>query len=164
MLSHAIPRDASLSQFMGMHQTRFDTKGRVSVPAPFRAVLRAAAADGSMPLVLRTSHTHPCIEGWPASSFESLAPAVDRLDIFSNDQDDFLTALYADAWPVEPDKEGRISVPDSLVQHAGLTDSVVFMGLGKRFQMWQPEAAARRIVSAREGVVQRGVALPAARP
>ncbi len=81
--------------------------------------------------------------------------------MFSADQDDLTTALYADAWPVEPDKEGRIVVPDSLVQHAGLTESVVFMGLGRLFQIWEPEAAApphRR--RAPKGVVARGLTLP----
>jgi MraZ protein len=153
-----------LIQFMGTHQTRFDAKGRMSVPAPFRAALRAGSEDGAMGLVLRPSHKHSCIEAWPASAFQNLAVSFDRLDIFSADQDDLTTALYADAWPVEPDKEGRISVPDSLVQHAGLTDSVVFMGLGRLFQIWEPQAASRRIASAREGVVQRGLTLPAARP
>jgi MraZ protein len=153
-----------LIQFMGTHQTRFDAKGRMSVPAPFRAALRAGSEDGAASLVLRPSHKHPCIEGWPAASFQSLAASFDRLDVFSADQDDLTTALYAEAWPVEPDKEGRIVVPDSLVQHAGLTESVVFMGLGRLFQIWEPEAASRRIASAREGVVARGLTLPAARP
>ncbi len=149
---------------MGTHQTRIDATGRMSVPAPFRAALRAGSEDGAASLVLRPSHKHPCIEGWPAASFQSLAASFDRLDVFSADQDDLTTALYAEAWPVEPDKEGRIVVPDSLVQHAGLTESVVFMGLGRLFQIWEPEAASRRIASAREGVVARGLTLPAARP
>jgi len=149
---------------MGTHQTRFDAKGRMSVPAPFRAALRAGSQDGTMALVLRPSHKHACIEAWPAPAFQNLAASFDRMDIFSADEDDLTTALYADAWPVEPDKEGRISVPESLVQHAGLTDSVVFMGLGRHFQIWEPQAASRRIASAREGVVSRGLTLPAARP
>ena len=165
MLSHDIPRSPpTLIQFMGTHHTRFDAKGRMSVPAPFRAALRAGSEDGSASLVLRPAHKHPCIEAWPSAAFQNLAASFDRLDIFSADQDDLTTALYADAWPVEPDKEGRIVVPDSLVQHAGLTESVVFMGLGRLFQIWEPEAASRRIASAREGVVARGLTLPAARP
>ena len=148
---------------MGTHQSRFDAKGRMSVPAPFRAALRAGSEDGAAALVLRPSHKHPCIEGWPAAAFQSLAAGFDRLDLFSADQDDLTTALYADAWPVEPDKEGRITVPESLVQHAGLTESVVFMGLGRLFQIWEPQAASRRIAAAREGVVARGLTLPAAR-
>jgi len=148
---------------MGTHQTRFDAKGRMSVPAPFRAALRAGSADGVAALVLRPSHQHPCIEAWPGPSFEALASGFDRLDVFSADQDDLTTALYADAWPVEPDKEGRITVPDSLVQHASLTESAVFMGLGRLFQIWEPEAASRRIAAARQGVLARGLTLPAAR-
>ena len=147
---------------MGKHQTRLDAKGRLSIPTPFRTAIRNGTADGAVALVLRPSHQHPCVEGWPAGAFHDLASAFDRLDIFSPDQDDLTTALYADAWPVEPDKEGRIIVPDSLVQHAGLTENVVFMGLGRLFQIWEPEAAARRIQDARKGVLARGLTLPAA--
>lgn len=155
---------APVNQFMGTHHTRFDAKGRMSVPAPFRAVLRALATeDGGPGLVLRPSHKHPCIEGWPAAGFQMLAAQVERLDTFSADQDDLTTALYADAWPVEPDKEGRISVPESLVQHAGLTESVIFMGLGRLFQIWEPRAASSRITSARQGALARGLTLPAVR-
>ena len=113
-------------------------------------------------LILRPSHTLACIEGWPATVFETLGPAVERIDLFSEDQDDFATSLYADAWAVEPDKEGRIVVPDSLVQHAGLTESVTFMGLGARFQIWEPAAAAERKLAAREGTAARRLRLPAA--
>jgi MraZ protein len=148
---------------MGTHQSRFDAKGRMSVPAPFRTALRATSPDGSAALVLRPSHKHLCIEGWPAASFAALAERFDRMDVFSADEDDLTTALYADAWPVEPDKEGRISVPDSLVRHAGLTESVVFIGRGRIFQIWEPEAAFRRIASAREGAVARELTLPAVR-
>ena len=148
---------------MGRHQTRFDAKGRMSVPAPFRTVLRNGSEHGGAALVLRPSHKHACIEAWPAPTFQSLTTACERLDLFSADQDDLTTALYADAWPVEPDKEGRIVVPDSLVQHAALTEAVVCMGLGQYFQIWEPAAAAQRIAIAREGARARGLTLPAPR-
>ena len=149
---------------MGTHQTRVDAKGRMSVPAPFRATLRAGSTDGAASLVLRPSHTYACIDAWPAAEFDALAARVDELDTFSADQDDLTTTLYADAWPVEPDKEGRIIVPDSLVQHAGLTQSVIFMGLGRWFQIWEPEAAAKRIAGARQATASRGLTLPRALP
>ena len=146
---------------MGTHQSRFDAKGRMSVPAPFRAVLRSYAIAGEASLILRPSHTLPCIEAWPAAKFETLASGVERIDLFSEDQDDLATTLYADAWPVEPDKEGRIVVPESLVQHATLTESVVFMGLGARFQIWEPTASAQRKLAAREGAAARRLTVPA---
>ncbi len=151
---------------MGTHQSRFDAKGRMSVPAPFRAVLRAhagAAVPGEASLIIRPSHTLPCLEGWPATTFANLGARFDNVDLFSEDQDDMVTALYADACAVEPDKEGRIVVPENLVEHAGLTDAVMFMGVGARFQIWEPGAALERKKVARQGAAARGLTLPAAR-
>lgn len=135
--------------FLGTHQNRLDAKGRVSVPAGFRSALRDAG-DTSPFVVLRPSHKHPCIEGWPAAAFAELATPLDRLDMFSEDHEDLAAALYADAFPVDADKEGRIVLPEALVAHAGLADSVVFMGLGRIFQIWEPQAAAARRESARD--------------
>ena len=148
---------------MSTFHARFDAKGRMSVPAAYRAALRAGSADGATSLVLRPSHKHDCIEAWPTASFLALGSRVEQLDAFGDDEDDMTTTLYADAWPVEPDKEGRISVPDSLVQHAGLTDSVTFMGKGGIFEIWEPEAALGRLANARVGVNARRVTLPPAR-
>ncbi len=85
-----------MSQFLGTHQNRLDAKGRVSIPAQFRAVLRAGyGGETATSLVLRPSHKHPCIEAWPANAFAALATPLDRLDVFSDEHDDFATALYA---------------------------------------------------------------------
>ena len=159
-----------MSVFLGTHQNRLDAKGRVSIPAGFRAVLRArplpgllsgdvaADAPGTVQVVLRPSHKYPCIEAWPTDAFAALARPLDRLDMFSEDHDDLSAALYADAYPVDADKEGRIMLPEMLSRHAGLSDSVAFMGLGPIFQIWEPHAAERRRIEARERA--RGVSLP----
>ena len=149
-----------MSHFLGTHQNRLDAKGRVSIPAPFRAALRAMSPEAAPPLVLRPSHKHACIEGWPASVFATLARPLDRLDMFGEDHDDLAATLYADACPVESDKEGRIVLPDVLVHYASLSDTVIFMGLGRTFQIWEPQAAERRRVEARERAKLRGLTLP----
>ncbi len=148
--------------FLGTHQNRLDAKGRVSVPAPFRTALRSGSEDGTASLVLRPSHTHPCVEAWPAAVFQALATPLDRLDLFSEAHDDLAASLYADAWPVEADKEGRIVLPESLTAHASLSDQVVFMGLGRIFQIWEPGAAERRRAEARERARSRSFTLPGA--
>jgi MraZ protein len=148
-----------MTHFMGTHTNRLDAKGRVSIPALFRAALKPADGGGP-PLVLRPSHKHPCIEGWPAAVFDALASQVGTLDVFSEAQEDLTAVLYADASPVEPDKEGRIVLPDGLVSYANLSDSVVFMGLGQTFQIWEPAAAERRRAEARERARARGLTLP----
>lgn len=145
---------------MGSHHNRLDAKGRVSIPAPFRNELKAEA--GGAALVLRPSHNHPCIEGWPAAAFAELSASLDQIDVFSAEREDLAMALYADAYSVEPDKEGRIVLPDSLIDHAGLTDAVVFTGAGKTFLIWEPAAAERRRQEARERARARST--PGTRP
>jgi MraZ protein len=147
-----------MTQFMGTHQNRLDAKGRVSIPAPLRNQIKNG--DGIVTLVLCPSHKHPCIECWPLDAFEALSAPLQMLDTFSEEHDDLATTLFADAHTVESDKEGRIVVPEVLKQHAGLTENVVFMGLGRTFQIWEPAAAERRRAEARERARVRAYTLP----
>ncbi len=151
-----------MSHFLGTHQNRLDAKGRVSIPASFRARLRNGSEDGAAVLILSPSHKFACIEAWPEPAFEALAEPLSRLDTFSNDQDDFLTALYADATRVEADKEGRIVLSESMVQHANLTETVAFVGRGRTFQIWEPAAGEQRKREARNATSTRGLTLPGA--
>jgi MraZ protein len=144
-----------MSPFLGTHQNRLDAKGRVSIPASFRALLKDA--DGSTALILRPSHKHACIEAWPAASFNALARPLDSMDLFSEDHDDMAISLYADAYPAEADKEGRISLPEALAAHANLADAAAFLGAGKMFQIWEPAAAELHKAQARERARANGV-------
>lgn len=148
---------------MGTHQNRIDAKGRVSIPASFRARLRALdGEEGQIRVILRPSHTLACIEGWPVPTFEKLGAPLDALALFSNEHESMAHALYANAEAVDADKEGRIVLPGDHAAHAGISSSVVFMGLGQVFQIWEPEAAARRRAEARE--VARALSLGASAP
>ncbi len=149
-----------MTHFMGPHHNRLDAKGRVSIPAPFRSVLREKAPEGAAPsVVLRPSHKFDCIEGWAAVDFYRRGDALERLDMFSQAQDDLTFAYYADATEMTPDKEGRIVLPDLLATHANLTDAIEFVGMRDHFQIWEPQAAARRRSEAR--LAARNVTLPA---
>ncbi len=145
---------------MGTHQSRVDAKGRISIPAPFRTILRGGAPEGPVSAVLRASHTHPCIEVWPPEGFEALGESLQRMAVFSPDHEDLSATLFNDAHPVESDREGRISLPDWLVRHASLEDAVVFMGQGQSFRIWEPAAAAARRTEARSRALARGLTLP----
>lgn len=147
---------------MGTHTNKRDAKGRVSIPAPFRAVLKPDG-PGSVQLILRASHNHACIEGWPQATFAALATPLDSLDTFSQTHEDLAVTLYAGAYTMESDKEGRIQLPDELIAHAHLSDSIVFMGLGRTFQIWEPGAAEKRLADAREQARTRALTLPGTR-
>lgn len=142
-----------MSPFLGRHQNRLDAKGRVSVPAAFRTALKEIS--GSYEMILRPSTTYACIEAWPVPRFNELEKSLQNLDVLSEEYEDRSTALYAEAYPVEADKDGRILLPEALTVHAKLTDSVVFMGRGAIFTIWEPAAAAARSAEAREKTKQR---------
>jgi MraZ protein len=145
-----------MTQFLGTHTNRLDAKGRVSIPAPFRVALKDA--DGNTSLILRPSHKYNCIEGWSAAAFNTLAESMRHMPTFSDDQEDLALALYGEVTQLEPDREGRIVLPDGLVMHANLKDSVRFIGLSAHFQMWEPEAAERRRAEAKARA--RSLSLP----
>ena len=143
-----------MSPFLGQHQNRLDAKGRVSVPAAYRSALREIS--GSPAMILRPSTAYACIEAWPVKRFNELEKSLEGLDVLSEEYEDRAIALYAQAYPVEVDKDGRILLPEKLVAHASLTDSVVFMGRGAIFTIWEPSAAEARALEAQERTRLRG--------
>ncbi len=146
-----------MGQFLGTHVNRLDRKGRVSVPAPFRSVL---ARFETSELILRPHHKSACIEVRPEPEFRRLAARLDTLDAFSEDHDALAFALFASAHSAIPDAEGRIVLPEALIAHAGLGETVAFVGLGRLFQIWAPEEAERMTRSAVQAARERGLTLP----
>jgi MraZ protein len=129
-----------MSQFFGSHENRLDAKGRVSVPAPFRATLKGDL--GTISLILRPSYIEGCIEAWPQAAYQRWQDTLNVLDHFDPKREALATLLYSEAWMVETDKEGRILIPGDLTAFANLTDAVSFMGRGDHFHIWEPSAGA----------------------
>lgn len=125
-----------MSDFLGTYRIRLDRKGRVSVPAQFRASL---ARLGSAELILRPSHKAACIDVWTRQQLDAAAPQVNRLALFSDEADVASAVLYADAFATTPDAEGRVVVPEHLITHAGLEKDteILFLGLGFTFSIWR---------------------------
>ena len=146
-----------MTQFLGTHVFRLDAKGRLSIPARFRAALERVGTDE---LVLRPSHLMACIECWPLPAFENLASGVTRLNAFSEEADDLSAVLFSQSQNVRPDAEGRLVLPRALAQHAGLGEEVALVGSGAMFQIWQPDAASRRAEEAMRRARERGLTLP----
>ena len=145
-----------MDRFVSTFTNKIDAKGRVSIPAPFRAVLeRDGYAHGSAGGI----YCYPALEA-PAldAGGERLAKKIDGLlaglPDYSDERDELSVALYGDVQVLAIDGDGRISLPEGLRTHAGLTTQVTFVGLGDKFQMWQPERFAERRERAREKVHQ----------
>ncbi|ETZ07123.1 protein MraZ [Holospora obtusa F1] len=121
--------------FLSTFQNKIDKKGRVSVPASFRAVLSDQTFQG---IVVFRSLTHPAIEGFSMTRMEKLSQDLDQLDAFSQDYEDWTASIFADSHQLPFDSEGRVQLPEIFCNYAGITDVVAFIGRGKSFQLWNP--------------------------
>jgi MraZ protein len=150
-----------MSHFRGTHTARLDRKGRVSVPAPFRAAL---ARMDPPELVLRPSHKAACIEGWPQPMLDAAQASLARLDLFSAGADDLAAVLFADVHAATPDADGRIGLPDGLLAHANLAreSDLIFVGLGTTFHIWRPEDGLAWLAAARERARAQSLTVPRA--
>jgi len=153
-----------MALFLSTYINKVDRKGRVSIPAPFRASLSVAGEAGlSLPgLVLFRASGHACLEGFPWSRMEELSARLDHYDVFSSDQDDLATAIFGEAAPLSVDADGRIVMPQDLIDFAGIGEQAAFVGMGRKFQIWEPAALEKRRKQARSAVRDKGLTLPRA--
>ena len=146
-----------MTLFLSTHINKVDKKGRVSVPAQFRAELATETFQG---VVLFRSNVHPALEGFAWSYMQEIANRLDNFDMFSEEQDDLATTLFGEAVQVPFDGEGRIVLPVELMEFSGIVEKTAFVGLGGKFQMWDPDILAKRREEARRSVREKGLTLP----
>jgi MraZ protein len=155
-----------MDRFVSTFTNKIDAKGRVSVPAGFRAVLERDGYGGTAGTAI---YCYPSLDA-PALDCggERLAQKIDGLlsglPDYSDERDELSVALYGDVQVLSLDGDGRIIVPEELRSHAGLITQVTFVGLGDKFQIWQPEAFDARRKIAREKVLEHRKLLGAAKP
>jgi MraZ protein len=146
-----------VATFLGTYENRIDSKGRISVPALFRAQLPEAHGQT---VVLFPSYRAPAIEGCGMDFIEQLGDSISEIDLFSDDQDDLATSLFSDSQPLGLDREGRVVLPGELMKHAGITDRACFVGKGRLFQIWRPDALTAHKSEARQRARTKGLTLP----
>ncbi len=115
---------------------KVDAKGRVSLPADYRAIVKELSTE----IVCYRSLTSPCIEGCLEELLDKLANDMESsLDFFSETQDNLTNLIFGDAKRFTFDSTGRIQLTDKLLAHAEIADAAVFVGKGRKFQIWSPE-------------------------
>lgn len=147
----------SMALFLSTYANKVDRKGRVSVPAPFRTALAAQAFPG---IVLFRSSGHACLEGFAYAAMEELAARLEHYDLFSSAQDDLATTIFAEAVQLPFDADGRVVIPEHLLKHAGIDEQAMFVGLGRKFQIWNTAAYEARREDARQQVKDKSLTLP----
>ena len=126
--------------FMDTILNKVDAKGRVSLPADYRAIVKETGSE----IVCYRSLSYPCIEGCLEDLLDKLATQMeDSLDFFSETQDDISNLVFGDAKRYPFDSTGRSMLSEKLLKHAQITDSAVFVGKGRKFQIWNPDNWAK---------------------
>ena len=145
-----------MDRFVSTFTNKIDAKGRVSVPAPFRALLErdgyTQASTGG--IYCYPSLDAPALDAGGQRLAQKIDGLLDGLPDYSDERDELSVALYGDVHILGLDQEGRIVLPEALRAHAGLTTHVTFVGLGQKFQMWEPGRFQERRNRAREKVHQ----------
>ena len=123
--------------FLSSYENRLDKKGRVSVPASFRSHLSSLGYNG---FITYPSFNHKALEACPESRIEKLSSTIDSLNPFEEKRDYFATSVLSESMSLQFDSEGRVLITDKLLNHAKIKNSILFVGLGKAFQIWEPKS------------------------
>jgi MraZ protein len=139
-----------MDRFVSTFTNKLDAKGRVSVPASFRATLERDGYAGG--IYCYPSLDAPALDAGGQSLAHKIDGLLDGLPDYSDERDELSVALYGDVHILPIDQDGRIVLPEALRAHAGVCSHITFVGLGTKFQMWEPARFAERRARAREKV------------
>jgi MraZ protein len=138
-----------MDRFLSHYTLRLDAKGRVSIPAPFRAVL---ARDGFDGLYCYPTLDRPALDAGGNALLGEIEALIARYSPYSEQREQFSAALYSTSEILKIDGEGRVVLSESLKSHAEITDAVAFAGLGHKFQIWEPGRFRAELAEATEKV------------
>ena len=133
--------------FLSSYENKIDKKGRVSVPATFRSHLNSMGYNG---FISYPSFNHSALEACSQDRIEKLSNAIDSLNPFEEKRDFFATSILSESENLQFDTEGRVSLSEKLLNHAMIKTNVLFIGLGKTFQIWEPTTFEKFKVNAKK--------------
>ena len=137
--------------FLSSFENKLDKKGRVSVPASFRSHLSSL---GYSSFISYPSFNHSSLEACSQNRIEKLSNTIDSLNPFEEKRDYFATSILSESVNLQFDTEGRVSFTEKLLNHAKIKNNILFVGLGKTFQIWEPKNFEKFKIVARKKAYQ----------
>ena len=122
--------------FLSSYENKIDKKGRVSVPATFRSYLNSLGYNG---FICYPSFSNSALEACSQDRIERISNTIDKLNPFEEKRDYFATSVLSESENLQFDTEGRVSLSERLLAHAKIKTNILFVGLGKTFQIWEPK-------------------------
>lgn len=118
--------------FIGEYEHNVDAKGRIAVPAKFRAKLSSNA--------IITRGLDHCLFVFTAKEWETLAQKLINLPLAQANSRAFVRLMMAGAMESEVDSQGRVLIPDYLRKYAGIEKQVIIAGLYNRIEIWNKDS------------------------
>lgn len=133
-----------VSSFLGEYNQKVDGKGRMSIPADFRAVL--AEGDPKCPdyplprvVVLHGEHLKNCLHAYTVEAMREIEDGIKKLPRGSERRKRASRLILSKAWRTEIDKDGRIVLPQDIRQKIGLEGEARMVAMGDYFEIWNAQ-------------------------
>ena len=149
-----------MTLFVGRHINKIDKKGRVSVPKTFRSAFTSQSFSGLFVYPLfKVNAFEACDEAF----MKRISDSLEDLPMFSDEQDD-LSVILESTHRLPFDPEGRVAMPKEVLRTACISTQVLFVGRGRRFQIWEPKAYEENRSQAFDRARGRGATLQLRQP
>lgn len=117
--------------FIGQYNNKMDSKGRISMPVKFREYL------GNKFIITRGLDS--CLFGYSLKEWQKIESKIKSLPITKKNARSFQRFFFSGATEVELDKQGRINIPKSLIEHAFLNKECIVNGVSNRIEIWDKD-------------------------
>ena len=126
--------------FRGMPTGTLDKKGRVCVPSRYRQILVAQDTTG---IIIRKALASLSLECFSESVMAAINQSQARDDMYFRGAHDLTSfALHSLCEDLAIDETGRVRLPEEMIAYAGLKENVTFVGMGRKFEIWDSERYA----------------------
>ena len=128
---------------LGTYTPKIDAKGRMALPAKFRSQLG--------PGMVMARGQERCVYLLPQSEFRRIALQIQRTSMGNKAARDYLRVFLSGAVDQEPDRQGRVLVPQMLRDYANLGSDIVVIGVGTRAEIWNKQAWEEYLAEQEQG-------------
>jgi MraZ protein len=129
-----------MSRFFGNEICMLDAKGRINVPARMRRNLSPEANDTF--IIVRSFDA--CVNLYPLDEFEHFDAKLTALGEGDEDVRELVRGIYATAHEATLDSQGRLNIPDGLLEWAGVKKESLLVGNKNRLELWHPKTYETR--------------------
>jgi MraZ protein len=145
-----------MSLFLSTTINKVDKKGRVSVPAAFRAALGDDVHHG---IVVFRSLQADALDACSLKHLHILSESLEKLSLSPEMYELIETTIFGGSVQCPIDADGRIILPEHFIEAVGIDDEAAFVGRRKTFQIWNPKKFRTAETKAREAVRAQNISL-----